>query len=98
MDRRNFLQKSALTAAGLSIAPLFGESFAAVYGASAPSSNVKFALIGCRSMGWSDLNAFLGLPEVECVARCDVDDKWLNTRAKDVQKKSGKSVPNLYKD
>jgi hypothetical protein len=86
MNRRNFLHKSALTAAGFGMAPLFGSSFQSVYGQTAPSNKVKVALIGCRSMGWSDLNTFLQYPEVECVALCDVDDEWLNKRAADVLK------------
>ena len=82
---------------GLSAAPLFG-SYNSLYGQSAPSNKVKVALIGCRSMGYADLSTFLDYPEVECVALCDVDDEWLNKRAADVEKKSGKRVPNLYKD
>ncbi|MEA4810546.1 Gfo/Idh/MocA family protein [Macellibacteroides fermentans] len=98
MNRRNFLHKSALTAAGFGMAPLFGSSFQSVYGQTAPSNKVKVALIGCRSMGWSDLNTFLQYPEVECVALCDVDDEWLNKRAADVLKNTGKKIPSLYKD
>jgi len=55
-------------------------------------------LIGCRSQGWSNLNTFLQYPEVECVALCDIDDEWLNKRADDVFKKTGKKVKNCYKD
>ncbi len=98
MNRRNFLQKSALSAAGLGLSPLFGSAYGAVYGQKAPSNKVKVALIGCRSMGFGDLSTFLNYPEVECVALCDIDDEWLNKRAADVQKSTGKKVPNLYKD
>lgn len=49
-------------------------------------------------MGYGDLNTFLDYPETECVALCDVDDEWLNKRAADVEKKTGKKVPHLYKD
>ena len=91
------MQKSGLIVGGLSAAPLFG-SYNSLYGQSAPSNKVKVALIGCRSMGYADLSTFLDYPEVECVALCDVDDEWLNKRAADVEKKSGKRVPNLYKD
>lgn len=98
MNRRNFLQKSALSAAGLGLVPLIGGSYQSIYGQTAPSNKVKVALIGCRSMGYSDLNTFLAYPQVECVALCDVDDEWLNKRAADVLKKTGKKVPHLYKD
>ncbi|MDR2969009.1 MAG: Gfo/Idh/MocA family oxidoreductase [Tannerellaceae bacterium] len=98
MNRRIFLSKSALSVAGLGLAPLAGGSYHSIFGNTAPSNKVKVALIGCRSQGWSNLNTFLQYPEVECVALCDVDDEWLNKRAADVEKKSGKKVPNLYKD
>ena len=98
MNRRNFLQKSAISAAGLGLTPLMGSSYSSIYGQTAPGNKVKVALIGCRSMGYSNLNTFLDYPEVECVALCDVDDEWLNKRASDVEKKSGKKVKNLYKD
>ena len=91
------MQKSGLILGGLSAALLIG-SYNSLYGQTAPSNKVKVALIGCRSMGYADLSTFLDYPEVECVALCDVDDEWLNKRAADVEKKSGKRVPNLYKD
>ncbi len=98
MDRRNFLQKSAFSAVGLGLTPLIGGSYSSIYGMTAPSNKIKVALIGCRSMGYSNLSTFLEYPEVECVALCDVDDEWLNKRAADVEKKSGKKVKHLYKD
>ena len=98
MNRRSFLQKSAISAAGLGLSPLFGGTYQSVYGQTAASNKVKVALIGCRSMGFSNLSKFLEYPEVECVALCDIDDEWLNKRAADVEKKTGKKVPHLYKD
>ncbi|RHR40233.1 gfo/Idh/MocA family oxidoreductase [Parabacteroides sp. AF18-52] len=98
MNRRNFLQKSALSAAGLGLSPLFGSAHGAIFGQTAPSNKVKVALIGCRSMGFSNLSNFLKYPEVECVALCDIDDEWLNKRAADVEKSTEKKVPHLYKD
>ncbi len=98
MKRRNFIQKTALSVAGFGLAPLIGNSYQSVYGATAPSNKVKVALIGCRGMGYSDLSTFLKYPEVECIALCDVDDEWLNKRAADVEKATGKKVKNLYKD
>ncbi|MDR2498922.1 MAG: Gfo/Idh/MocA family oxidoreductase [Tannerellaceae bacterium] len=98
MNRRNFLQKSAITAAGLGISPLVSRSFASMQAASAPANKIKVGLIGCRSQGYSNLNVFLDYPEVECVALCDVDDYWLNKRAEDVEKKCGRKPAALYKD
>ncbi|GHU09634.1 NADH-dependent dehydrogenase [Alphaproteobacteria bacterium] len=98
MNRRDFLQKSALTAAGFSVTPLLGGAYQSIYGKTAPSNKIKVALIGCRSQGFDNLSTFLKYPEVECVALCDVDDEWLNKRAADVLKITGKKVPNLFKD
>ena len=98
MNRRNFLQKSAVSMAGLGLAPLIGGKYSSIFGQTAPSNKIKVALIGCRSMGYSNLNKFLDYPEVECIALCDIDDDWLNKRALDVQTKCGKKVKHLYKD
>jgi predicted dehydrogenase len=98
MNRRNFLQKSAVSAAAIGLTPLMGSPYSSIYGKNAPGNKVKVALMGCRSMGYSDLNTFLDYPETECIALCDIDDEWLNKRAADVEKKTGKKVPHLYKD
>ncbi|MDR1937865.1 MAG: Gfo/Idh/MocA family oxidoreductase [Tannerellaceae bacterium] len=98
MNRRHFLQKTALSAAGVGLTPLIGGTYHSIYGRTAPSNKVKVALIGCRSQGYSNLNSFLDYPEVECIALCDIDDEWLNKRAADVEKKTKKKVPHLYKD
>jgi predicted dehydrogenase len=97
MNRRIFLQKSALSAAGLGITHLSGGTYHSV-GQTVPSDKIKVALIGCRSQGYSNLSVFLDYPEVECVALCDVDDEWLNKRATDIAQKAKKKVPYLYKD
>ena len=44
---------------GLTLSPLIGKSYSSIYGQTAPSNKVKVALIGCRSMGYGDLNTFL---------------------------------------
>lgn len=98
MNRRNFLQKSAISVAGLGLTPLIGASYASVYGQTAPSNKVKVGLIGCRNQGWSNLKTFLQYPEVECVSLCDVDDEWLQQRAAEVETISGKKPGQLVKD
>ena len=98
MERREFLRYSAVTAAGIGLSSIISGDYNSLFGQNSPGNKVKVALIGCRSMGWSDLQTFLGYPQVECVALCDIDDKWLNQRAAEVEKRTGKKVPNLYKD
>ncbi len=58
MNRRTFMQKTGLIMSGLTLSPLIGKSYSSIYGQTAPSNKVKVALIGCRSMGYGDLNNF----------------------------------------
>ena len=92
--RRVFLKNTAITAAGLGLAPSFTGS---MFGSPA-SDRINVGLIGCNGMGFSDLTAFLGNPQVDCIALCDVDDSVLSRRAADVEKLRGKKPANLYKD
>ncbi len=90
-NRRNFIKNTAVAAAAVSVAPTFLQACAS------PSEKVTVALIGCRSMGWSDLDTFLKQENVECVALCDVDSKILEQRAADVEKRTGKR-PQTFGD
>ena len=98
MNRRNFIEKTALSVAGLGLTPLIGSSYASIYGKAAPSNQVRVGLIGCRNQGWSNLRTFLQYPEVECVALCDIDDEWLNQRAAEVEKLKGAKPAQLVMD
>lgn len=99
-NRRKFLQHASQLAAGISISTLPGMDIAndsIVRPASAANENLRVALIGCKSMGWADLTSLLKHPGVECLALCDVDSNILNSRAAELEKKSGKK-PLLYSD
>lgn len=61
------------------------------------NDRINVALIGCRNMGWGDLNDALLRPEVRCVALCDVDRKILEDRAAELEKRTGVK-PDLYGD
>jgi predicted dehydrogenase len=61
------------------------------------NDKIHVALIGCKGMGWANLNAFLRLPDVECLALCDIDDSVLAQRASEFELLTGKK-PQLYKD
>ena len=61
------------------------------------SDQINFGLIGCKGMGWSNMNAHLKLPQVNCVALADVDQNVLDQRTEDVFKLRGKR-PKQYKD
>ncbi|MBQ6087105.1 MAG: Gfo/Idh/MocA family oxidoreductase [Bacteroidales bacterium] len=95
MNRLEFLRRAgALMAAG-ALAPAFSNNlFAKGQGA---NERINVALIGCHSMGWSDLRDALRVPEVRCIALCDVDRKVLEERAAELEKSTGVK-PDLYGD
>lgn len=92
--RRVFLKNTALTTAGLALAPALSSALTGC----APSDRINVGLIGCNGMGFADLTAFLDHSQVECLALCDIDENVLNGRAADVEKMRGRKPANLYKD
>lgn len=82
--------------AGLGLAmPL--ETIAAQRKTVGANDKIRFGVIGCNGMGWSNLRSHLQIDEVECVAVCDVDQSVVDRRAADVEKAQGKK-PKKYKD
>ncbi|MDR0393594.1 MAG: Gfo/Idh/MocA family oxidoreductase [Tannerella sp.] len=98
MERRDFLKNTFAGVAALGSISYARGGMSEVFGQNAPGNKVKVALIGCRNQGWSNLNTFLQYPEVECISLCDIDDEWLNKRAADIEKKTGKKPKQLVKD
>jgi hypothetical protein len=87
MHRRIFLRNTALTVLGSSVAaslPL--EVLAAGRKAVAPSAQIRVGLIGCKGQGWNNITAMLKMPEVQCVALCDVDQNILAQRKADLER------------
>ena len=98
MERRKFIQNSMLAATGIGVAgnlPAYGLEKVNKMN---PLEKINVALIGTKNMGWANLRTFISFPDVECIALCDIDDKWLYQRAADVEKITGKKPPFLYKD
>jgi predicted dehydrogenase len=95
MNRRKFINRTALTAAGIGITGLIPSEAGA--GIIPPSDTLNVGLIGCRNMGFGILQHHLSNPGVNCVALCDIDDKVLNDRAAEVLKDFSQK-PKLYKD
>ncbi|MDR2863195.1 MAG: Gfo/Idh/MocA family oxidoreductase [Puniceicoccales bacterium] len=93
-SRRTFLKYSTALAAGLSF-PYIAKTFAAP--GSSANETLNVGLIGCRNMGWGDLNAMLTHKGVRCVALCDVDDAVLAERKAALAKKYGQNV-ETFKD
>jgi predicted dehydrogenase len=91
--RRQFIQSTSAVLAGAAFNPLF----ASVRKSISPNDKIGVALIGCNGMGQYNLKDHLRIPEVECIAMCDVDENVLNARAKEISDITGK-MPTLYKD
>jgi predicted dehydrogenase len=94
--RREFLTSSTKLAAAASLG---GMAYSPVQAQGTRGANAKInvALIGARSMGFGDLSNALKLPNVECVALCDIDEEVLTRRTAEVEKMQGKA-PKQYKE
>jgi predicted dehydrogenase len=92
------MTKSAVAAVGAGIA---AKAVAAAEEKKASANDkISVALIGCGGQGRADLGAFLRIPEVECLAVCDVDQSAkgsLKRASKLVEDKTGKA-PDAYGD
>jgi len=95
INRREFMQKASVTAAGASLFTILPSRIWA--SAVAPSDKINVALIGCRNHGFTVLRHHLAFDDVNCVAMCDVDDNVLNERSANVRENFGHN-PRLYKD
>ena len=89
MNRRSFLQQSALATAALNILPAAG--FAAE-----ATDKLKLGLIGCGWYGMVDVEAAFKVGGVEVVALCDVDSDNLSKSAARVEKLQGQR-PKTFK-
>lgn len=96
-SRRQFLTESGKIITGFGAASLMpGSAFSILKGSSA-NEKIVVGLIGCKGMGWSNLDRFLNVETVECKALCDVDQNVLNQRASELEKRTGKK-PVLHSD
>jgi predicted dehydrogenase len=96
--RRKFLGNAglALASAGISsIIPL--ELLAESRKKVSANDKINFAIIGAKGMGWSNMRSHFNMPEVECIALCDIDQSVLEQRSSDVETARGKK-PKLYGD
>jgi len=97
ITRRTFLKTSAATlAAGVASPSVWSKEWVDMK-LSGPNDRIHVGLIGCRNMGWSNLTDFLLLPEVDCIALCDVDQRILQEKAKELEKIRNKA-PQVFSD
>lgn len=96
-SRRAFLQQSSLALAGAGLAGWVSDAALANQPLAAANERINVGVIGCNGMGWSNMRAHLGIPEVECLALADVDQSVLDRRAADVEARRP-NRPTLYTD
>jgi len=91
MNRRDFVRLAA-AAASLAATPALGRAQSA-----SPNARIGIALIGCGGMGRMDLRDHLRIPEVDCLAVCDVDESHAAAAAQEVEQIRGRR-PAEYGD
>ena len=91
-NRRDFLKNSTILTTGL-LVPNFWE----YNDKSKNNQDINIGVIGCRSMGTTNLKDFLVLPEIQCVAICDLDPEMLKKAAGIVKEAKG-NTPKLFND
>jgi predicted dehydrogenase len=98
-SRRRFIKNSLLASAGMATLPnlVSAEHLAAFKQRVSPNEQINFGLIGCKGMGWSNMNSHLLIPEINCVALADIDQNVLDQRSGNVEELRGKK-PKQYKD
>ncbi len=97
-SRRKFIQQSALATAGLSLPGfLSAEPFLSSLNNISSNDEINVGLIGCKGMGWSNLQSHLIMPEVNCIALADIDQRVLDERTANVKELRG-NTPVQYKD
>ncbi len=77
-QRRQFVKQSGLGLLGLTLLP-------SAYGRISSSDRLQVAHIGVGGMGNNHMKWFAGLPEVDVVALCDVDEEHLATSLKTME-------------
>jgi len=93
MDRRTFLENSSKVVLGAGFAGAAGFNPQSAFSKSTSANEkITVALIGCRGVGWSNLQSHLKQPGVECMALCDVDQNILDKRAAELKESTGRSV------
>ncbi|MBL7698530.1 MAG: Gfo/Idh/MocA family oxidoreductase [Chitinophagaceae bacterium] len=92
--RRQFLNDTSRLAAATGFISFPGALNARI---TKPSDTINIALIGCRGMGFGDLQNALKVPGIKCIGLCDIDRNVLAQRKNDVIKLQG-SEPIVYSD
>jgi predicted dehydrogenase len=98
-SRREFLTRVPLALAGAAAFPTIVKASAlGLQGTVPPSDRIVMAGVGFGMQGPSNMRNFLGKPEVQWVAVCDLDDEALATAQSTVNDRYGNTDCATYKD
>ncbi len=86
ISRRDFVRSAAASVAAFAAPTIVPAS---VFGATAPSNRIALGCIGVGRMGRGDMRSFMGFPEVQVLAVCDVDSNRARDALALVEKKYG---------
>ncbi|MBN1845692.1 MAG: Gfo/Idh/MocA family oxidoreductase [Sedimentisphaerales bacterium] len=98
ISRRQFLKKTAAAGAALSFPVYIPQAARGANGSVAASNRIVMGAIGVGSMGTGDLQGFLGKPEVQFVAVCDVDRNHRENARKIVNERYNNQDCRAYLD
>ena len=96
--RRQFLKTAAKASAVLAVPQIVPASALGLDGAIAPSERIVLGGIGIGNRGTYDLGVFLGHPDVQFVAVCDVKAARRTAIKKMVDTKYGNQDCDTYRD
>ncbi len=96
-SRRKFLNNAVKVSAGAGLLTILPNDLLAAKKKVSANDKVRIGLIGCKGQGWSNMSAHFKIPEIECVALCDVDKSVLDQRTADAERMQGKK-PKQYDD
>ncbi|MEQ1821794.1 MAG: Gfo/Idh/MocA family oxidoreductase [Fimbriimonadaceae bacterium] len=100
LSRRKFIQRTATAAAGLGLGvSALAQDGVLGKGKSERGANDKivFGLIGCGGMGMANARNFMGHPDAEIAAVCDVDSARMPGDIKAIEEKYGRR-PEVFRD
>ena len=98
MTRRQLLGRAGAAAiAGAASPLLMAMNSPSKPRSTSPNDKIVFGLIGCGGMGAANMRSFMGFPDVEIAAVCDVDEDRMPGDIKSVTDKYGRA-PEVFRD
>ena len=98
-SRRDFIKRTGVAALGAAAFPyIIPSSALGADGAVAPSNRIVMGAIGTGGQGSGNMRAFMGFPNVQMVAVCDVDRGRREAAKKTVDEKYGNTGCTAHND